>query len=85
MKTSTPILSEHLGLPAKGVLNVLNAMISKGLLIKTISKEGMILQFTEKAAVLLSSSPQALYREIQCIPQPYRAYSIQMLHLIKSN
>lgn len=83
MKTSTPILSKELGLPAKGVLNVLNAMISKGLLIKTISKEGMILQVTEKAAVLLSSSPQILCRENQCIPPPYRAYSIQILHLIR--
>ena len=44
MKTSTPILSKELGLPAKGVLSVLNAMISKGLLIKTISKEGMVLE-----------------------------------------
>lgn len=85
MKTSTPILSKELGLPAKGVLSVLNAMISKGLLIKTISKEGMVLQFTEKAKVLLSSSSQALCRETQCIPQSYRAYSIQILYLIKSS
>lgn len=83
MKTSFAELSKELELPKSRVQTLLNLMSRQELIVRNTTMEGTTLELTERSEDFLSSNSPVLYKEIQCIPQPYRAYIFQMLHLIK--
>lgn len=84
-KTHMSVLSNELNLPEVIVRRILNFMSEYGLITKTLSKEGLFFQITEKAEDFLSSNSQILHKESQQTLLQNYACCLQILHLIKTN
>lgn len=83
MKISIYKLSALLGRLKLHVQRVLNEMNRYGLINKVSSRDGSIIELTEKTQELLSLGFQAPYKEIQRIPQLYRGDSLLILGLLE--
>ncbi len=83
MRISIYQLSALFGRSMIYVQRVLNEMERCGLISKVSSKDGNNVELTKKAQEIFSLGFQALYKEIQRIPQLYRVDSLLILSLVK--